>query len=193
MDTTIKYPESEKAFSEIIAKNRSLFKNKNGDYGSSWTILRYSKSFTDQIFIKAKRIAEIQDTKKNLVGDSLDSEFIGIFNYCIVALMKHDHAEEFNYQISFPIEKLLALFDEQVQAIHDLRQKKNHDYGEAWRDMRISSITDLILMKLLRIRQIENNTGATLVSEPIESGFQDIANYCLFALTLIQEDKDPMD
>lgn len=192
MDTTIKYTESEKVFSEIIAKNRSLFEKKNKDYGSSWVILRYSNSFTDQIFIKAKRVREIQKSGKNMVGDPLSDEFIGIFNYCIMALMKHSNAERLEKNLSIPVEELLVFFDEQVQKIYELRQKKNHDYGEAWRDMRISSITDLILMKLVRIKQIETNNGATLVSEPIEPGFQDIANYALFALVLIQEGASPM-
>ncbi len=187
------YKKSEEVFSDVIAKNRDLFHKKNADYGTSWTILRYSKSFTDQIFIKAARIRSIQESGKNLVGDSLNSEFIGIFNYCIMALMKHAYPEKFVIGNTISNDELINFFDEQVQKIYELRQKKNHDYGEAWRDMRISSITDLILMKLLRIKQIETNAGATLVSEPIESGFQDIVNYALFALVLHEEKVSIMD
>lgn len=177
--------ESEKQFSEKIEKNRNIFEKKNVDYGCSWTALRYSTSFTDQIFIKAQRIRTIQVTKQNLVGEPIENEFVGMFNYAIMALIKQAHDSEFT--IKTPIKKLLEWFDEQVVIIEKLRAKKNHDYGEAWRDMRVSSITDLILMKLLRIKQIEDNSGATLVSEPIDAGFHDIANYSLFALVLIEE------
>lgn len=182
--------DSEQQFSKIIEQNRNLFQKKNIDYGCSWIALRYSKSFTDQIFIKAQRIRTIQDTAKNLVGDTIPSEFVGMFNYSIMGLIKKAHGNELT--IDTPVEKLLEWFDGQVLVIQELRAKKNHDYGEAWRDMRISSITDLIMAKLLRIRQIESNNGKTLVSEPIEAGYQDIVNYSLFALTLIEEEKDPM-
>lgn len=181
---------SETSFQEIITKNRELFQKKNTDYGCSWIALRYSKSFTDQIFIKAQRVQTIQETKQNLVGDDIPSEFIGVFNYAIMALMKHAHGSELT--IATPVEKLVEWFDEQAALIKELRAKKNHDYGEAWREMRISSMTDLILMKILRIKQIEDNDGKTITSEPIESGFHDIVNYSLFALTLIQEKHSPM-
>jgi hypothetical protein len=181
---------SENSFKDVIEKNRTLFLNKNKDYGPSWWVLRYSKSFTDQIFIKAQRISSIQDKKKNLVNEPLKDEFVGIFNYSIMALIKHTNQKEFGS--STTIETLMQWYDKEVADIAELRAKKNHDYGEAWRDLRISAMTDLILMKLLRIKQIEENDGKTIVSEPIEANFQDIVNYAMFVLVLIEEGVDPM-
>jgi hypothetical protein len=158
---------------------RSLFVKKMKDYGSAWRVLRTS-SLTDQIFIKAQRIRTLEETGENKVGEGERDEFIGILNYSIMALVQiHLGADP---RMELPVEEATGLFDQELKITKDLMMAKNHDYGEAWRDMRVSSFTDLILMKLLRIKQIEDNEGKTLVSEGIESGYRDIINYAAFAL-----------
>lgn len=171
------------------ARCRSLFEQKAADYGASWTILRPS-SATDQIFIKAKRIRTIQQSGENRVGDSIEGEFIGIINYCAMALILLDeqHAQAFAEQeYRPPLTEVMRLYDEQLNAAYTTMQAKNHDYGEAWRDMRVSSFVDLILMKLLRIKQIEDNAGLTRVSEGIDAGYVDIINYAIFGLIQLSE------
>ncbi|MEY3399416.1 MAG: hypothetical protein RL220_2010 [Bacteroidota bacterium] len=163
---------------------RDLFVRKMGDYGSAWRILRTS-SLTDQIFIKAQRIRTLEETGKNLVGEGIRDEFIGIINYAVLALVQIElHGDE---RLELPSSEVLDYYDKEVRITKDLMMKKNHDYGEAWRDMRVSSFTDLILMKLLRIKQIEDNQGRTEVSEGIESGYRDIINYAVFALIQLSE------
>jgi hypothetical protein len=166
-------------YEEVIAFCKSLFEKKTRDYGTAWRILRLP-SITDQIFIKAQRIRSIQEKGKQRVGDPVKDEFIGIINYCIIGLIQMQLPESASLEMSF--EELEPLYDECSNDTLALLQNKNHDYGEAWRDMRITSITDIILMKLLRVKQIEDNQGKTLVSEGIKANYQDMINYAVFAL-----------
>ncbi len=178
--------QTESQYRSIIASCKNLFLQKNQDYGTSWRILRLP-SVTDQIYIKASRIRSIQEKGIQLVSDSLESEFVGIINYCIIALIQ---AQLSGTDSNTPIRhaELEKLYDQEAGGTLDLLMRKNHDYSEAWRDMRISSITDIILMKLHRLKQIENNDGETLVSEGVEANYQDILNYAVFAL-IIGKDK----
>ena len=169
---------TESEYQEIIQYCQDLFAKKNKDYGTSWRILRIP-SLTDQIFIKAQRIRTIQEKGMQKVDEDVSSEFIGIINYCVMALIQIasiEHKQEINDT------ELTALYNQQVNEVKELLFNKNHDYGEAWRDMRVSSMTDIILMKLLRIKQIEDNQGLTLVSEGVKAGYQDIINYSVFCL-----------
>ena len=161
-----------------------LFTRKNKDYGASWTILRPS-SLTDQIYIKAARIRSIEEKNTQLVGDHISEDYIGLINYCIMALiqLRRDAFEEIMESAD-----VIARYKKEREDVRSLMMKKNHDYGEAWRSMRISSMTDLILMKLLRIRSIEDNAGQVEVSEDIDAGFSDIINYAIFAMILMKED-----
>lgn len=171
-------------YDAALAKCRDIFTKKTTDYGTAWRILR-PESLTDQIFIKAKRIRSIEESKENLVGESLENEFIGIYNYCVMALiqLKHDVGE--STDLDAPT--ATTWYDEVTQSTKDLMLKKNQDYGEAWRDMRVSTFTDLILMKLLRTKQIQENDGSTLISEGIDANFQDMMNYAIFALIRKEE------
>jgi hypothetical protein len=172
-------------YNGVILKCRDLFAKKNHDYGSAWRILRPS-SLTDQIFIKANRIRTIQETGNSKVEEGIEDEFIGIINYCIMALIQLETpVHDFQQQDS--LDTLLAQYDHWVHQTQSLMMAKNHDYGEAWRDMRISSLTDLILMKLLRVKQMEDNQGKTLVSEGYDANYQDMLNYAVFALILLSE------
>ena len=157
---------------------------KAADYGTAWRILRLS-SITDQIFIKANRIRSIQEKGVNKVGEDISNEFIGIINYCIIALIQDKMGS--SEQMEVPLDDLMADYDEFANSTKALLADKNHDYGEAWRDMRVSSITDIILMKLLRVKQIEDNEGQTLVSEGIDANYMDMINYAVFALILLKE------
>ena len=168
-----------KQYDEIIASCRSLFVNKMKDYGSAWRILRLP-SLTDQIFIKAQRIRGLQQNEVQKVDENQESEFIGIINYCTMALIQLDKGVVEIPDLS--VEEATKLYDEKVALTKKLMMDKNHDYGEAWRDMRVSSLTDLILQKLLRVKQIENNQGKTIVSEGIDANYQDMINYAVFAL-----------
>ena len=176
-------PNTEKQFLEAIHRCKSLFEAKYHDYGASWRILRPS-SLTDQIFIKASRIRNIEEKKTNVVGEPIDNEFVGIINYAIMALIQLRHGEK---TIAEDLTTLSAYYDQESNAAKDLLFKKNSDYGEAWRSMRVSSYTDLILMKLLRIKQMEDNNGARKVSEGLDANFLDILNYSVFALIRFQE------
>ncbi|MFM6938975.1 MAG: DUF1599 domain-containing protein, partial [Aquirufa sp.] len=144
-------------------------------------------SLTDQIFIKAQRIRSIQDKGAQRIEDGIEGEFIGIINYCIIALIQK--SLESSDQMEFTPEELSAFYDQQVETTLELLRNKNHDYGEAWRDMRISSMTDLILMKIFRTKQIENNQGVTLVSEGVQANYQDMLNYAVFCLIKFKEEK----
>lgn len=171
-------------YENIISVCRSLFMKKAADYGTAWRILRLP-SITDQIFIKANRIRSIQEKGVNKVGEDINSEFVGIINYCIIALIQDRMGNSEKMEI--PLEELMITYDEFANKTKALLADKNHDYGEAWRDMRVSSITDIILMKLLRVKQIEDNEGQTQVSEGIDANYMDMINYAVFALILLKE------
>jgi hypothetical protein len=171
-------------FDLITGKCRNLFLKKTSDYGTAWRILR-TTSLTDQIFIKAQRIRTLEEKGTSQVDEGIGDEFIGIINYSLMALIQMELKEETGIEIG--TERALRYYDHQLAVTRELMLRKNHDYGEAWRDMRPSSFTDLILMKLLRIKQIENNQGKTLVSEGIDSGYRDIINYSVFALIQMGE------
>ncbi|AQG82393.1 DUF1599 domain-containing protein [Spirosoma montaniterrae] len=170
---------TETEYRQVIQRCKDLFLKKNKDYGTAWRILRLS-SITDQIFIKAQRIRTLQETGVSKVGEGIEPEFVGIINYCVMALIQMQLATDKRTDI--PTGELEKLYDEQIGRVIDLLFAKNHDYGEAWRDMRISSMTDIILMKLLRTKQIEDNEGATLVSEGVEANYMDMINYAVFCL-----------
>lgn len=168
-----------------IERCRELFINKMHDYGSAWRILRLP-SLTDQIFIKAQRIRGLQQNREQKIQEDQTSEFIGIVNYSVMALIQLEKGVV--EQPDLGLEDATQLYDEQVAQTKQLMMDKNHDYGEAWRDMRVSSLTDLILQKLLRVKQIENNQGKTLVSEGIEANYQDMINYAVFALIHLENE-----
>ncbi|MDG1347595.1 MAG: DUF1599 domain-containing protein [Crocinitomicaceae bacterium] len=166
-------------YTKIVNQCKEVFIKKTKDYGTAWRILRPS-SLTDQIFIKAQRIRTIQETGKNEVGESINGEFMAIVNYCIMAIIQLEEKNLVDKELS--AEEALRLFNTYAVTAHDLMLKKNHDYGEAWRDMRVSSLTDLILMKILRVKQIEDNDGSTLISEGIDANYYDMLNYSVFSL-----------
>ena len=166
-------------YKEVIATCKTLFEKKTRDYGTAWRILRLP-SITDQIFIKAQRIRSIQDKGTQKVSDPIKDEFVGIINYCLIALIQMELEGSLKMELSF--EELEPHYDTAATETFNLLQNKNHDYGEAWREMRVTSITDIILMKLLRVKQIEDNAGKTLVSEGIKANYQDMINYAVFAL-----------
>jgi len=171
-----------KEYDTVIAICRSLFINKMKDYGCAWRILRLP-SLTDQIYIKAQRIRGLQENEVRKIDEDETGEFIGIINYSIMALIQLELGVA--DQPDLDVSKATELYDAKVKLTKDLMEAKNHDYGEAWRDMRVSSLTDLILQKLLRVKQIEDNKGKTLVSEGIDANYQDMINYSIFALILM--------
>jgi hypothetical protein len=168
-------------YDKVIAICRSLFINKMTDYGSAWRILRLP-SLTDQIFIKAQRIRSLQENEIRKVNEDETGEFIGIINYSIMALIQLELGVA--EQPDLDVEKATELYDSKIKLTKQLMEDKNHDYGEAWREMRVSSLTDLILQKLLRVKQIEDNKGKTIVSEGIDANYQDMINYAVFVLIL---------
>ena len=180
MDTT------SQEYDNVIAICRSLFINKMKDYGSAWRILRLP-SLTDQIFIKAQRIRSLQQNEVRKIDEDESGEFIGIINYSIMALIQLELGVV--EQPDLNLEQAIALYDMKIKQTKELMEAKNHDYGEAWREMRVSSLTDLILQKLLRVKQIEDNKGKTLVSEGIDANYQDMINYAVFALILMNYHK----
>ncbi len=173
-----------KQYDAQIAICRNLFNKKMKDYGCAWRILRLP-SLTDQIFIKAQRIRGLQQNKEQKVAEGQQPEFIGIINYCIMALIQIEKGVVEQPDLS--ANEAEALYQKHITITKELMENKNHDYGEAWREMRISSLTDLILQKLLRVKQIEDNQGKTLVSEGIDANYQDMINYSVFALILMEE------
>ena len=174
------------SFDEIIAQCRELFRKKTVDYGTAWRILRPA-SLTDQLYIKARRIRSIEEKKQQKVEDSVEEDYLGLINYSIMALI------QLELPGSAPLELLsdeaVAHYDSKVLLARALLEAKNHDYGEAWRDMRIASITDMILQKLMRVRQIEDNAGQTVISEGLVANYLDILNYAIFALIKLNEQK----
>ena len=171
-------------YDEAISLCKDIFLKKNKDYGTAWRILRQT-SITDQIFIKAKRIKSIEEKGTQKIDEGVGGEYIGIINYCIIALIQMGLQTDEESEI--PEKQLTDLFDDIAKKAKNLMEDKNHDYGEAWRDMRVSTYTDLILMKLLRIKQIEDNMGKTLISEGVDANFFDIINYSIFALIRLRE------
>ena len=166
-------------FDEVIQRCRDLFSKKTIDYGTAWRILRPS-SLTDQIFIKASRIRSLEEKKVSKVGEPIEDEYVGIINYCIITIIQLKLDADDRMEI--PAKEMLELYDKEVTITKDLMNAKNHDYGEAWREMKVSTFTDLILMKLLRVRQIDGNDGKTLVSEGVIANYRDMMNYAIFAL-----------
>ena len=171
--------DTSKEYNQVIDTCRSLFQKKMSDYGSAWRILRLP-SLTDQIFIKAQRIRGLQQNKHQRVDEGQVSEFIGIINYCIMALVQLEKGVV--EQPDILVDEALELYDQKIATTKQLMMDKNHDYGEAWRDMRVTSLTDLIIQKLLRVKQIEDNQGKTIVSEGIDANYQDMINYAVFAM-----------
>lgn len=169
-----------KQYDLVMAKCKDIFIKKMKDYGCAWRILRLS-SLTDQIFIKAQRIRSIEmNDGRQKVGEDIRNEFVGIINYSIIALIQLEKG--IADQPDMQTEEVEAYYKKLTQEANELMQAKNHDYGEAWRDMRVSSLTDLILQKLLRVKQIEDNKGKTLISEGIDANYFDMINYAIFAL-----------
>ncbi|MDX1769292.1 MAG: DUF1599 domain-containing protein [Arenibacter troitsensis] len=171
-------------YNAVIKVCRELFLKKMQDYGSAWRILRLP-SLTDQIYIKAQRIRSLQENEVRKVDEDEVSEFIGIINYSIMALIQIEKGVVDQPDLSAG--EAVALFDKHIAITKTLMENKNHDYGEAWREMRVSSLTDLILQKLLRVKQIEDNKGKTLVSEGIDANYQDMINYAVFAMIHLGE------
>ncbi len=174
-------------FETEMNRCRDLFEKKTRDYGTSWRVLRLP-SLTDQIFIKANRIRSVEESGENRVGEGVESEFVAMVNYAVMALMQQDLPPDDGQDL--PTDKALELYDKHLHRAARLMLDKNHDYGEAWRLMRVGSMVDLILMKLRRIKQIEDNQGHTLVSEGVEGGYMDIINYALFCLIRLHEEKE---
>jgi hypothetical protein len=171
-------------YDKVIGKCIDVFSKKTKDYGTAWRILRTS-SLTDQIFIKAQRIRTLEEKGVSKVGEGIEPEFIGIINYSLMAIIQMNLKDSSEMELD-PI-KATEMFRKEAAQSKALMENKNHDYGEAWRDMRISSFTDLILMKLLRIKQIEDNKGVTIISEGIDANYFDIVNYAIFALIKMEE------
>ncbi len=177
--------QTSEQYDAIIQRCKELFVKKMKDYGSAWRILRLP-SLTDQIFIKAQRIRSLQQNEVRKVDEDEKSEFIGIINYSIMALIQIEKGVV--EQPDLNTNQASVLYDQYAEATKSLMEDKNHDYGEAWREMRVSSLTDLILQKLLRVKQIEDNKGVTLVSEGISANYQDIINYAVFAMIHLEEE-----
>lgn len=176
--------KTSKQYHRVVDECKDIFFKKMRDYGTAWRILRTS-SITDQIFIKANRVRTIQQLQRSLVEEGVKPEFVGIVNYSLMALIQLELMED--DELNLDEKRAKELYEKYVEEAYELMKKKNHDYGEAWRDMRISSLTDLILMKLLRIKQIEDNQGKTLISEGVDANYYDIVNYAVFALIHLME------
>ena len=178
--------QTSEQYDQQVTVCRDVFVKKTKDYGTSWRILR-PKSLTDQLFIKAQRIKTLEEAEVRKVDEGIEPEFIGLVNYAIMGLIQLKLAS--NERLELTEKEALELYNAEINHIKDLMLAKNHDYGEAWRSMRVSSFTDLILSKILRIKQIEDNKGKTLISEGIDAGYMDIVNYAIFALILMNEGK----
>ena len=175
-----------KQYDQIVAICRNLYNKKLHGYGAAWRILRLP-SLTDQIYIKASRIRSLQENIERKIDEDESSEFIGIINYCVMALIQMELGVANQPDLS--AEQALEYYDKHFSETKELMMNKNHDYGEAWRDMRVSSITDMILQKVLRVKQIEDNKGKLLVSEGLDANYLDMVNYAVFALILLGEEK----
>lgn len=177
-------PDTAGEFIREIGRCRDIFEKKARDYGTSWRILRLP-SLTDQIYIKASRIRSIQEKGSHLVEEGVVPEFVAMVNYATMALIQQELGPE--GEMELPIERAMELYDKHIKRATELMTAKNHDYGEAWRQMRVSSMVDLILMKIRRIKQIEDNDGKTIISEGVEGSYQDIINYSIFCLIRLEE------
>lgn len=178
-----------KQFNEVIDVCSEIFANKTKDYGTAWRILRTS-SLTDQIFIKANRIRSIQEKGVQMIQEDIKDEFVAIVNYSVMGLIQLElGAAAGNEDMQLDAEKAIELYKKYLFEARDLMLDKNHDYGEAWRDMRVSSLTDIILMKILRLKQIEDNSGETIISEGPEGSYNDMINYSIFALIKMGEEE----
>lgn len=180
----MKHSNTEEQFKNVMKECRELFNKKLHDYGASWRLLR-PESLTDQLLIKAKRIRSLEIKKKSLVGEGIRPEFIGLINYGIIGLIQLEHG--FVDTVDMTTEEALSLYDKYAKAALELMLKKNHDYDEVWRAMRVSSYTDFILTKLVRIKEIEDINGQTLVSEGIDANYMDIINYAVFGVIKLTE------
>ena len=170
-------------YTNVMNVCRDIFSKKTKDYGTAWRILRPS-SLTDQLFIKAQRIRTVQVTGENKVGENIEDEFVAIVNYCLMAIIQLRETDLSEMELSASL--AIELYDKYAIEATELMKKKNHDYGEAWRDMRVSSLTDLILQKIFRVKQIEDNGGATPISEGVDANYFDMLNYSVFALIHMQ-------
>jgi hypothetical protein len=173
-------------YDKAVAQCKDIFLKKMKDYGTAWRNLRL-RSLTDQIFIKAQRIKSIEEKGTQKISDDISGEYIGIINYCIIALIQSELKND--NRMELPAMEVEKLYDKHLRLTKQLMEDKNHDYGEAWRDMRVSSLTDLILMKIFRVKQIEDNEGRTLASEGVEANYMDMINYSVFALIRFSEEK----
>lgn len=182
----LKMTDTNKQYDEVFQLCSSLFFDKMKDYGTAWRILRPS-SLTDQIYIKAQRIRSIQEKGKAKIDEGIKSEFIGIVNYAVMALIQLDKGVATSDNNNMPTQEVIELYKHHFLSAKALMEDKNHDYDEAWRNMRISSLTDIILMKILRVKQIEDNAGKTIVSEGLDANYADMINYAVFALIKISE------
>ncbi len=165
-------------YNSVIAFCKNLFTKKAKDYGTAWRIMRLP-SITDQIYIKAQRIRSIQDKGVQKINEDINGEFVAIINYCIMAMIQLEYKSD---KVELAYDEVVPLYDQYAQETLELLKNKNHDYGEAWRSMRVSSITDIILMKIFRVKQIEDNQGKTEVSEGVKANYQDMLNYAVFSL-----------
>ena len=172
MDTSAQYDR-------IIEHCQQLFAKKTADYGTAWRIMRPA-SITDQLYIKAQRIRTLEEKKVSKVGEGVTDEYIGIVNYCVIGILQLQLGTSVNEQL--PAEAVQQQYEQAVRETKELMFAKNHDYGEAWRDMRLTSLTDLILTKIYRVKQIVDNDGLTVASEGIKANYQDMLNYAVFAL-----------
>lgn len=166
-------------YDKVITQCKDIFLKKMKDYGTAWRNLRPT-SLTDQIFIKAQRIKSIEEKGTQKIGDDIKGEYIGIVNYCVIALIQLELAND--TRVDLPYNEVETLYNKHVEITRQLMMDKNHDYGEAWRDMRVSSLTDLILMKIFRVKQIEDNKGQTIISEGVDANYMDMINYSAFAM-----------
>jgi len=166
-------------YDAVIARCKDIFLKKMKDYGTAWRNLR-PRSLTDQIFIKAQRIKSIEEKGVQKIEDGIPGEYVGIINYCVMALIQLELKDD--ARMDLPYEEVEMLYTKYLDQTKKLMENKNHDYGEAWRDMRISSLTDLILMKIFRVKQIEDNEGKTIISEGVDANYMDMINYAAFAM-----------
>ena len=173
-------------YNQVIEACKEVYVKKTKDYGTAWRILRLP-SITDQILIKAKRIRSIQEKGTMRVQEGIKGEFLAIVNYCVMAQIQKQLEDEKEETLELGMERALAFYEEKIAETRRLLEDKNHDYGEAWRDMRVSSMTDIILMKIFRVKQIEDNEGETLISEGVNANCQDMLNYAVFCLIKLDE------